>query len=139
MELKLQFIYQGNCVHAQRSKHQLDAALHYLSSRLARQSIYLRVLSKQGTKTRVYVNGLSPFRAVNQTCSCGQQDVCDGFSYDGEFFSHLTEAVVKDVVLEFAITQTTTLSNSRHANLKQQSHNRQTLSCCGSGCADCPY
>ncbi|MEM7739144.1 MAG: hypothetical protein AAF267_25595 [Deinococcota bacterium] len=127
MELKVQVIYQADCEHALRSNDQVENALEYLKSRLAGQKIYLRSLSKQGTTTRVHVNGISPFRIVQQACTCGQQQTCDGFSYDGEFFAYLTESIIKDAVLGIAIGQ------------PQQNHNRQTLSCCGSGCADCPY
>ncbi|MEM6431052.1 MAG: hypothetical protein AAF708_17580 [Deinococcota bacterium] len=132
MELKVQLIYQADCTYAQRAKKQIDAAFSYLNPRLVQQQIYVRVLEKQGAKTHVYINGVSPFRTVQQACVCGKQQVCDGVLYDGEFFSHVTEAVMKDVVLERDTGQS-------HLGQAQQSHNRQMLSCCGSGCEDFPY
>ena len=124
MEIKVQTLYRRGCDYAQKSHEHVDAALAYLKPRLAQQHIFLRQISKDARQTRVYIAGVTPFRVSEQPCTCGQQDTCEGFLFAGEFLSYLTEAAVKDAVLEIATGE---------------SRNRQTLSCCGSGCLDCPY
>lgn len=124
MEIKVQTLYRRGCDYAQKSHAHVDAALAYLKPRLAQQQIFLREISKDAGKTRVYIAGVTPFRVSEQPCICGQHDMCEGFLFHDEFLSYLTEAAVKDAVLEVATGE---------------SRNRQQLSCCGSGCLDCPY
>lgn len=124
MEIKVQTLYRRGCDYAQKSQEHVDAALAYLKPRLAQQQIFLREISKDARQTRLYVAGVTPFRVSEQLCTCGQQKRCEGFLFHEEFFSYLTEAAVKDAVLEIATGE---------------SRNRQQLSCCGSGCLDCPY
>jgi hypothetical protein len=124
LEIKIHTLYRQDCDYAQKSRKHVDAALAYLKPRLAQQQIFVREISKDTRKTRLYIAGVTPFRVSKQPCSCGQQQLCEGFLFHGEFLSHITEATVKDAVLEVATGK---------------SRNRQQLSCCGSGCLDCPY
>ena len=134
MELKIQTLYRRGCNYAQKSHAQVDAALAYLKPRLAQQQIFLREISKDARHTRVYIAGVTPFRVSEQPCTCGQQDTCEGFLFHDEFLSYLTEAALKDAVLEIATGLEMTTGESRN-----RQHQKQQWSCCGSGCLDCPY
>jgi len=124
LELKVQTLYRTDCDYAQKSREHVTAALSYLKPRLAQQQIFVREISKDARKTRLYIAGVTPFRVSEQPCTCGQQETCEGFLFHEEFLGYLTEAAVKDALLEVATGE---------------SRNRQQLSCCGSGCLDCPY
>jgi len=128
VELKIQTLYRQGCDYAQKSRTHVDAALAYLKPRLAQQDIFLREISKDTNKTRVYIARVTPFRISEQPCNCGQQDTCEGFLFHNEFLSYLTEAAVKDAVLEVATGEN-----------RNRQHQKQQWSCCGSGCLDCPY